>query len=98
FLFRQWTMGNRNRKGCHLMKLKLELASSQMNDYLQETEEVDFSHPHIRKKAEELQKLAIDELSYIENAFHFVRDEIAHSWDIQSPRVTWKASDVLYFK
>ncbi len=28
-------------------------------------------------------------------AFHFVRDEIAHSWDIGSRRVTAKASEVL---
>ncbi len=31
----------------------------------------------------------------VRRAFHFVRDSIAHSWDIQSHRVTAKASDVL---
>lgn len=28
-------------------------------------------------------------------AFEFVRDEVSHSWDIQSNRITCKASDVL---
>jgi Transglutaminase-like superfamily len=27
--------------------------------------------------------------------YEYVRDRISHSWDIQSPLVTWKASDVL---
>ena len=31
----------------------------------------------------------------VRRAFHFVRDEIAHSWDIGSRRVTAKASEVL---
>jgi len=31
----------------------------------------------------------------VRRAFHFVRDGIAHSWDIQSHRVTAKASEVL---
>jgi transglutaminase-like putative cysteine protease len=31
-------------------------------------------------------------------AFEFVRDEISHSWDIQSTRVTFKASEVLKYK
>jgi len=32
------------------------------------------------------------------NVFHFVRDEIAHSWDIQGTRVTRSASDVLTYR
>lgn len=38
------------------------------------------------------------EFEKVNIAFEFVRDEISHSWDIQSRRVTCKASDVLAFK
>ena len=38
------------------------------------------------------------ELEKAKVAFEFVRDEISHSWDIQSTRITRKASEVLMFK
>lgn len=38
------------------------------------------------------------EIEKVTIAFEFVRDEIHHSWDIQSNRVTKNASDVLKFK
>jgi transglutaminase-like putative cysteine protease len=34
-------------------------------------------------------------LEYIRKAYGFVRDEVSHSWDIQSTRVTKRASEVL---
>jgi transglutaminase-like putative cysteine protease len=37
-------------------------------------------------------------MDYVKNAFEYVRDHISHSWDIQSSRITCKASDVLFFK
>ncbi|MFR8010211.1 MAG: transglutaminase domain-containing protein [Clostridia bacterium] len=36
-----------------------------------------------------------DELGTTKNIYHFVRDQIKHSWDIQDQRVTIRASDVL---
>lgn len=72
--------------------------SNAIEDYLLETEEVDWSHLSIKEKAAELFSLSSDEDAFVQNAYEFVRDEIAHSWDIQSSRVTCKASEVLYFR
>ncbi|MFD0677604.1 MULTISPECIES: transglutaminase-like domain-containing protein [unclassified Paenibacillus] len=75
------------------------LESNHINDYLEETDEIDFSHPTIREQIELLADGSADnELAFIQSAFEYVRDEIAHSWDIQSTRITWKASDVLLWK
>jgi transglutaminase-like putative cysteine protease len=38
------------------------------------------------------------EFEKTKTAFEFVRDEIAHSWDIQGNRVTCQASDVLAYQ
>lgn len=67
-------------------------------DYLEELDVVDFSHPFIQKKINELFHKGQSELEKAKIAFEFVRDEISHSWDIQSTRVTCKASEVLYYK
>ncbi|SFA49684.1 Transglutaminase-like superfamily protein [Parageobacillus thermantarcticus] len=72
--------------------------STNLMDYLEELEVVDFSHPFIQKKINELFHEGQSELDKAKIAFEFVRDEISHSWDIQSTRVTCKASEVLYYK
>ena len=38
------------------------------------------------------------EVTKVKKVFEFVRDEISHSWDIQSTRITRRASEVLVFK
>ena len=43
----------------------------------------------------ELKKQSRDKLDYIENSYYFVRDEIPHSWDINSGIVSRNASDVI---
>lgn len=63
--------------------------------YLEETETIDYSHPIIQEKVNELKQNSPSQLSYIENAYRFVRDEIPHSWDIRSKIVSSKASEVL---
>lgn len=63
--------------------------------YLEETETIDYSHPIIQEKVNELKQNSPSQLSYIENAYRFVRDEIPHSWDIRSKIVSRKASEVL---
>jgi transglutaminase-like putative cysteine protease len=78
--------------------MKLIPESTNLKDYLEELDAVDYSHPLIREKVNELFH---DEQSDIEKAkvaFEFVRDNISHSWDIQSTRVTCKASEVLKYK
>jgi transglutaminase-like putative cysteine protease len=67
-------------------------------DYLEELDVVDFSHPFIQKKINELFHEEQSEIEKAKIAFEFVRDEISHSWDIQSTRVTCKASEVLFYK
>ncbi|XEC96731.1 transglutaminase family protein [Paenibacillus tarimensis] len=72
--------------------------SQLLEDYLTETEEVDFSHISIMEKAAELYRLSSNEVDFVKKTYEFVRDEISHSWDIQSSKVTRKASEVLYYK
>jgi len=72
--------------------------SDTLEDYLGETEEVDFSHSDVKEKAFELFSTSSNEDEFVKKAYEFVRDEISHSWDIQSSRITCKASEVLYFK
>ena len=70
--------------------LAIQLPSSS-----QKTEYVDFDDPSVKCLAERLRTESADELSLIKNTYHFVRDEIKHSWDAQDRRVTVSASDTL---
>ncbi|QXJ37034.1 transglutaminase-like domain-containing protein [Saccharococcus caldoxylosilyticus] len=72
--------------------------AANLMDYLEELDVVDFSHPFIQKKTNELFHEEQSEIEKAKIAFEFVRDEISHSWDIQSTRVTCKASEVLFYK
>jgi transglutaminase-like putative cysteine protease len=80
------------------MDLDLICESSNRNDYLIETDLINYSHPSIKAKADEISQNAANEVEFAHQAFEFVRDEVYHSWDIQSPRVTIRASDVLKYK
>jgi transglutaminase-like putative cysteine protease len=68
-----------------------------LEDYLREQEIVDYSHPLIQQTLCQLYSSAESETERIKKTFEFVRDSIHHSWDIQSPQVTCKASEVLYY-
>ncbi|MBA4602649.1 transglutaminase-like domain-containing protein [Thermoactinomyces mirandus] len=68
--------------------------SVNIKDYLDELDVVDYSHPLIRQKADELFYDEQSEIEKVKIAFEFVRDKISHSWDIQSTRVVCKASEV----
>jgi len=78
--------------------VKLICDSNDIRNYLLETEELDFSHSAIKEKAEELKVKSTTEIQLIKEVFEFVRDEITHSWDIQSSRITRKASEVFIFR
>lgn len=78
--------------------MQLVCESTRLNDYLAESEEVNYNNPIIQQKGTSLFAPSQTEIEKVEIAFEFVRDEIAHSWDIQSKRVTCKASDVLTYK
>ena len=64
-------------------------------EYLVETKIIDYRAPIIQEKAEELRNGIESTIDYIVKAYEFVRDEISHSWDIQSTIVSRKASEVL---
>lgn len=78
--------------------MKLICESEKIKDYLRESKEVNYSHPKIKEKAEELFNASQTEIEKIKATFDFVRDEISHSWDIQGTRVTCAASEVLEYK
>lgn len=72
--------------------------SKNLDDYLLELNEVNYFHPIIKEKVKELFTPSQTEIEKAKVAFEFVRDEISHTWDIQSKRVTCNASEVLEFK
>jgi len=78
------------------MYLKPE--SDWLDDYLVETEEIEYSHEAIRRKAEEWMQNTRNENAYVKAVYEYVRDNISHSWDIQSTLVTCKASEVLLYR
>jgi transglutaminase-like putative cysteine protease len=78
--------------------MKLSCESHYLGDYLLELEVVDYNHPLIKKTVNELFSRSLNEIEIVEIAFDYVRDSIAHSYDIQSSHVTCKASEVLHFK
>jgi transglutaminase-like putative cysteine protease len=65
------------------------------SEYLLETKTIDYGNPMIQEKVSELRSDTKTMIEYIQKAYEFVRDNILHSWDIQSPIVSRKASEVL---
>ncbi|MGO4697302.1 transglutaminase family protein [Paenibacillus sp. 2TAB26] len=78
--------------------MNITCESDNIEDYLEETEDIDFSHPTINNLSDGLFSRSSNEVDFIKNAYEFVRDQIAHSWDIQSNRITCSASEVLFYK
>ncbi|MDP5274328.1 transglutaminase-like domain-containing protein [Chengkuizengella axinellae] len=75
--------------------MKLICETNVVEEYLLELEEVDYNHPLIQDKAQELFANKSNKIEIIHIAFEFVRDVISHSWDIHSTRITNKATEVL---
>lgn len=63
--------------------------------YLQSDKYVNFDHPLVAEKAMELTRNCRSVMQMIIIIYHFVRDEISHSWDTKDSTVTVSASDVL---
>ena len=63
--------------------------------YLGSSSLIDLEHPAIQAYAAERSSEHRSEEQIVRETFQFVRDEIHHSWDIQSLRVTAKASEAL---
>jgi len=75
--------------------IELKLESNNINDYLKETQYVDYNNYLLKEKSKELFDNLSDEISEIKVAFEFVRDKIQHSWDIQNEVISIVASKVL---
>lgn len=86
------------RKGENLIMQKNLFECNEKGSYLASTECIDYNHSLIQTKVSDLREKAESSLDYIKRAYEFVRDEIPHSWDIQSEVVSKKASDVLLNK
>jgi transglutaminase-like putative cysteine protease len=63
--------------------------------YLAQSEIIDFQHPAVRRQAALLAEGAKDRIELARRCFLFVRDAIAHSFDVQADAVTCCASAVL---
>jgi len=72
--------------------MKLKLDSSDVSDYLAETEIVDFNHPDIELLSNHFRR----GMDYKKSAYEYVRDKVFHSADIRGTVVTFKASEVLH--
>jgi transglutaminase-like putative cysteine protease len=75
--------------------LTMQVVNSPLDSYLSPSNYIDFTHPLIAEKAQQLARDHHGELELAKACFEFVRDGIQHSWDFRKNLVTCKASDVL---
>jgi transglutaminase-like putative cysteine protease len=75
--------------------MQLILESSVPVEYLQCTDVIDFNSPHVVRLAEELYNGDRNEIALVKRVYEYVRDQVAHSWDIGARERVWKASEVL---
>lgn len=66
-----------------------------LNDYLSEHRYIDYSADNIQKCIKSLFSDAENDIEKASIAYHFVRDEIPHSFDCNATVITAKASEVL---
>ena len=69
--------------------------TDKIDEYLEFDDVIDYKNEAIREVADVLFQKANDELSFIKNAYEFVRDNISHSADINADALTGVASEVL---
>jgi transglutaminase-like putative cysteine protease len=74
---------------------KEALNNQAFDDYLANSETIDWQQPRVLSKAKQLAKGLKTDEAIAKACFEFVRDEIKHSWDYQVNPVTCNASDVL---
>ena len=69
-----------------------------MQNYLKETDLINFSHPEVEALAAKLAFECKTDVDIAKKCFTYVRDEIHHSGDYQDEITTYRASDVLEHK
>jgi len=70
-------------------------AAQTPTDYLRANDWVESDHPDVVRFGSELRAANADDVDLARASFEWVRDEVAHSYDVQDPRVTLSATDVL---
>ena len=75
--------------------MKYQMECEALQAYLASSHYIDWQHPLIQRKAAELFADCKEEREKIKAAFTFVRDEIPHSGDIGSHKITHTASEAL---
>lgn len=71
------------------------LFADNIEEYLQEDDVVDYGNKKVKQLADALYQETRDEAEYIEKAYEYVRDHIAHSADANENAITCSASEVL---
>lgn len=79
-------------------KMNFILETENMEEYLKSSEIIDYSNKSIKSAADSLFIGTSNEIELVEKAYEYVRDQVAHSFDIKGSIVTCKASDVLKHK
>jgi len=76
--------------------MQLQLESSNLQDYVQEIEGIiDFTSPFVQQTIQDIERATSDPIKKAELAFLFARDEIAHSFDTKSKKITISAEDAI---
>lgn len=75
--------------------MELVLYANKIDEYLKHDKVIDYKNEAITELADTLFKKADSECHFIKAAYEFVRDNIAHSADINEETVTCSASEVL---
>lgn len=79
----------------YLKEKYMFIIKNNMEDYLKDSHYINWNNNEILHKANELKIVSNGRIDLVKNTYHFVRDEINHSWDIKDKRVTITATDVL---
>jgi transglutaminase-like putative cysteine protease len=72
--------------------------STLMEEYLKATEVIDWQHPEVIDRAQQIASGLESAEAIAKACFEWIRDEIYHSFDYQMNPVTCRASDVLQHK
>jgi transglutaminase-like putative cysteine protease len=73
----------------------MPLETDDLDVYLRPTPVVDSDHPQVAARATDVTRSATNDVERAKALFEWVRDQIPHSYDIQSRLVTCAASQVL---
>jgi transglutaminase-like putative cysteine protease len=75
--------------------MQFQMQYHEIEPYLESSDIIDFNEPNIKNLTHKIKASSENNLAFIKNAYEYVRDEISHSADIDSQKLTCKASEVL---